>query len=55
MPTLKQIQQQILELSRAEREVLRDWLENLFEDDLEMTDQFKAKIAEGEQELRRSQ
>jgi hypothetical protein len=52
MPTLEQIEQQVRQLSRAERETLRDWLENMLEDELEMTDEFKAKIARGEEDLR---
>jgi len=31
---------------------LRDWLENLLEDQLELTNEFKAKIERGEQDLR---
>jgi hypothetical protein len=54
MPTLEQIEQQVMLLSRAEQEALRDWLENVLEDELEMTDEFKAKIARGEQDLRSS-
>ena len=52
MPTLEQIEQQVKQLTRAEQEALRDWLENVLEDELEMTDEFKAKIDRGEQDLR---
>ena len=52
MPKLEQIEQQVRQLSRAEREALRDWLENMLEDELEMSDEFKAKIARGEEDLR---
>lgn len=52
MPTLEQIEQQVKQLTRAEQEALRDWLENVLEDELEMTDEFKAKIERGEQDLR---
>jgi len=34
------------------QEELRDWLENLLEDQMEFTDEFKAKIERGEQDLR---
>jgi hypothetical protein len=34
------------------QEELRDWLENLLEDQLELTDEFKAKIERGELDLR---
>lgn len=52
MPTLEQIENEVMHLSKAEQEALRDWLENLLEDQLEFTDQFKAKIERGEQDLR---
>jgi hypothetical protein len=52
MPTLEQIEQQVKQLTRAEQEALRDWLENVLEDELDMTDEFKAKIERGEQDLR---
>jgi hypothetical protein len=52
MPTLEQIEQQVKQLTRAEQEALRDWLENVLEDELEMTDEFKAKIERGQQDLR---
>ena len=52
MPTLEQIEQQVKQLTKADQEALRDWLENLLEDELEMTDEFKAKIARGEQDFR---
>ena len=51
MPTLEQIEQQVKQLTRAEQEALREWLENVLEDELEMTDEFKAKIERGEHEL----
>ncbi len=31
---------------------LIDWLENMLEDNLEFTDEFKAKIERGEQDIR---
>jgi len=34
------------------QEALRDWLENLLEDQLVLTDEFQAKIERGEQDLR---
>jgi len=51
MPTLEQIEQQVKQLTRAEQEALRDWLENVLEDELEMTEEFKAKIERGEQDF----
>ena len=52
MPTLEQIEEQVKQLTRPEQEALRDWLENVLEDELEMTDEFKAKIERGERDLR---
>ena len=52
MPTLEQIEKQVKQLTRAEQEALRDWLENVLEDELEISDEFKAKIERGEQDLR---
>jgi mRNA-degrading endonuclease RelE of RelBE toxin-antitoxin system len=52
MQTLERIEQEVKQLSKEEQESLRDWLENMLEDDLEFTDEFKAKIARGEQDIR---
>jgi len=52
MQTLEQIQAEVERLPKAEQEVLRDWLENILEDELEFTDEFKAKIELGERDLR---
>jgi len=35
-------------LPTEKQEELRDWLENLLEDQLEFTDEFKAKIERGD-------
>ena len=52
MPKLEQIENEVKQLPKAEQEALRDWLENMLEDDLEFTEEFKAKIERGEQDLR---
>ena len=52
MPTLEQIENDVKQLTNAQQEALRDWLDNLLEDELEFTDDFKAKIERGEQDLR---
>ncbi len=52
MPTLEKIEQEVKQLTKAEQETLRDWLENLLEDELEFTDEFKAKIERGERDIR---
>ena len=52
MPTLEQVEEQVKMLTRADREALLDWLGNIVEDELDFTDEFKAKIERGEQEIR---
>ena len=52
MPTLQQVEEQVRMLTKAEREMLLDWLGNIVEDELEFTDEFKAKIAHGEEDIR---
>jgi hypothetical protein len=47
-----EIQESVKRLSRAEREALRDWLDNTLEDELEFTDEFKEKIERGERDIR---
>ena len=39
-------------LTKADREALLDWLVNMVEDELELTEEFKAKIERGEQDIR---
>jgi hypothetical protein len=52
MPTLERIENDVKQLPKADQEALRDWLENLLEDELEFTEEFKAKIERGEQDIR---
>jgi vacuolar-type H+-ATPase subunit E/Vma4 len=52
MSALEQIEEQVRRLSKTERQALRDWLENILEDELEFTDEFKAKIEQGEKNIR---
>jgi mRNA-degrading endonuclease RelE of RelBE toxin-antitoxin system len=52
MPTLERIENDVRQLPKADQEALRDWLENLLEDELEFTEEFKAKIELGEQDIR---
>jgi hypothetical protein len=52
MPTLEQVENQVKQLTKADQQALRDWLENVLEDELELTDEFKAKIERGEQDIR---
>ena len=52
MKTLEQVEADVRSLPLEQQEELRDWLENLLEDQLEFTDEFKAKIERGEKDLR---
>ncbi|MGO8766819.1 MAG: hypothetical protein ACLQSR_17005 [Limisphaerales bacterium] len=52
MPTLEKIENEVKQLPRTDQEALRDWLENMLEDELEFTDEFKAKIERGERDIR---
>jgi len=52
MKTLEQVESDVRLLPPEKQEELRDWLENMLEDQLEFTDEFKAKIERGEQDLR---
>jgi hypothetical protein len=52
MKTLEQVEADVRMLPLEKQEELRDWLENLLEDQLEMTDEFKAKIERGEQHIK---
>ncbi|MHB8520596.1 MAG: hypothetical protein ACYDH9_07545 [Limisphaerales bacterium] len=52
MPTLEKIEHEVKQLPKAEQEALRDWLEHMLENELEFTDEFKAKIERGEKDIR---
>ena len=51
MLTLEQIKNDVMQLSKADQETLLDWLTNVLEDELELTDEFKAKIERGQAEI----
>ena len=51
MSSVQQVEQAVLNFSFEEQEELRDWLENLLEDRLEMTDEFAAEIAAGKADI----
>ncbi len=52
MLTLEQVENQVKLWTKAEQEALLDWLANMLEDQLEFTEEFKAKIKRGEQDIR---
>lgn len=51
MSTVQEIEKAIKQLSPEEMKQVRDWLENVLEDQMEFTDEFKAKIEQSEREL----
>ncbi len=51
MSKLEQVEVQVKQLSVVEQRALRDWLENLLEDRLELKDEFKAEIEAGIQDV----
>jgi len=51
MSMLEQVEEHVKRLSAAEQEALRDWLENLLEDRLELKDEFKAEIEAGKKDI----
>ena len=38
-------------MSKAEQEELREWLDNMLENELEFTDEFKAKIERAKRDI----
>ena len=51
MKTFEEIQNEVRHLTHAEQEQLLVFLENLIEDRLELTDEFKAKLKRAEAEI----
>jgi mRNA-degrading endonuclease RelE of RelBE toxin-antitoxin system len=49
--TLEEVEADVRKLSPSEQEQFREWLENLIEDRLEMTEEFKAEIAAGKRDI----
>ena len=48
---LEKVEDQVKRLSAAEQVALRDWLDNLLEDRLELKDEFKAEIEAGQKDI----
>ncbi len=51
MSTVKEIQAAIPKLSRQEVEAIREWIDNYLEDQLELTDEVKAKLDQSRREI----
>ncbi len=51
MPTLEQVEHDVVQLSKPDQRSLLDWLEDVVEDEREFTDAFKAKVAQAKQDI----
>ena len=51
MSTVKQIESALERLPLEELQSVRDWLDDFIEDQLEVSDEFKAKIQQAKQEI----
>ena len=51
MSTVYEIESAIRQLPRQEMLQVHEWLEDVLEDQLEMTDEFKARIEQSEREM----
>jgi len=51
MSTVKEIQAAIPKLSREEIEQIRHWIDDYLEDQLELTDEVKAKVDQSRHEI----
>jgi hypothetical protein len=53
--TVKEIQEALPKLSRQEIEAIRDWIDEFLEDQLEVTDEVKAKLDQSRRDIARGQ
>jgi len=51
MSKVEEIQSEIGKLSAREMQEIHDWLENVLEDQLELREEFKAKIERSERDM----
>jgi hypothetical protein len=51
MATLQQIEKDVAQLPISEKRALLEWLEDLLEDELEFTDEFKAKFERAKRDI----
>lgn len=51
MSSVKEIESALTRLSLQDLQAVRDWLEDFIEDQLEVSDEFKAKIQRAKQEI----
>ncbi|MBI4328215.1 MAG: hypothetical protein HY674_23545 [Chloroflexi bacterium] len=55
MSKVAALESELLKLSAAEMREVRDWLDDLLEDQLRFTNEFEAEIQQSEQELRNNE
>jgi len=53
MSSVKEIESALARLSLQDLRLVRDWLDDFIEDQLEVSDQFKAKIRRAQEEIAR--
>lgn len=51
MSTIKEIESALAKLPLEEKEAIRDWLDEIIEDQMEVSDAFKAKIERARHEI----
>ena len=51
MSKVEELQSEIGKLSAREMQEIRDWLENVLEDQLELREEFKSKIEQSERDM----
>jgi hypothetical protein len=51
MSTVQEIESAIRNLPLAEMRQVHDWLEDILEDQLELTDEFKTRVEQSEKEM----
>ncbi len=51
MSSVKEIESALKKLTLDEKQAVRDWLDDLIEDQLEVNDKFKAKVQRAKQEI----
>ena len=51
MSKVEEIQSEIGKLSAREKQEIRNWLENILEDQLELREEFKSKIEQSERDM----
>jgi hypothetical protein len=51
MSSVKEIESALAKLTLDEKQAIRDWLDDLIEDQLEVNDKFKGKVQRAKQEI----